>query len=244
MAPYSVILFILLNIHLGTSFEIICVYGDLYVLDIERIHKVYSCKGRINSRSSLDRITGIHSGNKTDEDVKGFQMINQGLSYFIRNINETFPNLEQINLSFNEITQLTNEDLGPHTNLEYFMINVNFITSLNSNLFDNLLKFKEFHFVDNELKNVQHEIKLPPNAHFYFQNNTCINSDAESEEEIVNLKFEFLLKCPPTMSQIEETIAIRENLFTKLRERNSELKRKLNFLEEQHRKILNALGNK
>lgn len=244
MARIAISLLIFLNVHLGMSDELYCEYKMLNVLNIETMTDVYSCKGVIVSRAEgeITSISGIHMNtNKNDEDVIGLQVNGQDLKTYLRNVEKRFPNLEQINLSYNEITELTNEDLLLHKNLTHFMINENMISSLNDNIFDDLPELKQFYLNNNNLMHVQHDIRLPTTTSFYFANNTCIHQNATSYEEIEQLLLDFLVKCPPTMLQMEESIAIRENLFTDLEKRNFILKNRLHFLEEHNRKILEVL---
>lgn len=248
MAQHAMFLFIILNIHLVISHDIVC---DFLMLDVfnNNQNKVYSCNGKIklDDNDPSTHITGVHNPNQNDEDVKGLQITEQSLTYLFKNIDTKFPNLEQINLSFNKITRLANDDLVPHRNLQYFMINANLITELNQNLFDKLQNLKEFHFVENRLLHVQHDIKLPTTIFYNFQNNTCIGADKEAQannsEQVATLKHLFLTDCPPTISQIEKSIETRENLLNYLKNRNQLLKDRLRFLEEQNHKILGALSS-
>lgn len=245
MARHAIILIILLSIRMGISDELVCEFLQLNVLDIVKGDEVYSCKGRVNlgDNDGDTTVSGIHKLSKSNENVKGLQITEDDMSYFIKNIDKTFPNLEQINLSSNKITKLTNEDLLPHKNLKYFMINNNNISSLNSNIFENLPKLEEFYFIDNGLLHVQHDITLPTNVSFYFKNNTCINENATDTEAVQRLQYSFIVNCPPTISQIEDTLQKRKNLFTYLRTRNIILKERLAQLEEQNQKRLEALSD-
>lgn len=243
MAQHAVRFFILLNIHLGIALTISCDFGTFNVLNIPTIAKVYACKGKIDYRDTEKLyITGTHDMDKNDSDIKGLQIVKQKLSFFIKNIDERFPNLEQIDLSTNEIINLTNDDLEPFKNLEYFMIKGNNINSLNKNIFDNLPKLKAFYLDDNNLMHVQHDITLPNTVLFYFENNSCISQNAINETQIEELELNFLVKCPPTLSQIEENLETRENFFTYLINRNLILKKRLRFLKEKNEKILEAFN--
>lgn len=242
MAKYSVIFYILLNIQLGISVQLDCEYASMNVLNSERIPDVYSCEGRVNFDDDQLYITGYHAGKKNDEDVKGLQITKQNLEHFIRDIEKTLPNLAQINLSSNKIKDLMNDDLAPHKNLVYFMIDDNDITSLNSNIFDNLPKLKEFHAENNKLMHVQHDIRLPTDVSYYFKGNTCIDSNATNRTQIEKLTLDLLVKCPPTISQIEDNLEVRKNLFSYLIEENVNLTTKLRNLQEQNNRIIEALN--
>lgn len=245
MTPHAVIVFLLLNIHFGISVEIVCTFLMLNVLNLPGHDEVYSCQGKVNYADKEDNThtAGVHFNFHTDSDVKGLQIVNDDLRYLIKDIEKSFPNLEQINFGNNFVLKLSNEYLVPHKNLEYFMIDHNLIESINNNLFNGLTRLKEFYMRKNNLKNVQHELVLPKGVKYFFNDNACINENSTESISVEKLNFDLMMECPPTITQIEQVIATRENLFTELKLKNLRLKAQLAFLESQNENIRKALSD-
>lgn len=238
------ILIIFIYINFGISHVLHCEYSTFNVLNIKDMANIYSCEGTLITKNESNRtvIDGKHSDtNENDGTVKGLRIAKNKLTDFLSYIEESFPNLEQINLSSNEITTLTNEDLTPHQNLAHFMIDRNQITSLDSNIFKNLPNLKAFYLNYNKLKHVQHNIVLPTDVSFYFEDNTCISRTAKSDEEIKQLELDFIVKCPPTIPQIEKELESRQNLLTYLEAKSIVFKNIVEFLELKNKKISEAL---
>ncbi len=87
-----------------------------------------------------------------------------------------------------------------------------------------MTSMKYITFESNNIKHVGHDINLPNHGYVDFNKNFCISQSATTPEQFATLKLNLLRYCPPTISQIEDTLESRPNLL-------SQLERRVAFLE-------------
>ncbi|KAG4072739.1 hypothetical protein HA402_001851 [Bradysia odoriphaga] len=69
-------------------------------------------------------------------------------------------------------------------------------------------------FYANSIRHVGHDLDLPLGGHVLFIGNSCISERADTPDEVATLKLNLLRNCPPTISQIENSLETRPNLLT------------------------------
>lgn len=205
--------------------------------DLPPIGDRYTCEARVlmNENENVTTIYGAHQSGKGNIDVQGIQIFGQNLSFFPTNMDAFFPNLVAIYLSNNSISTVSNSHLIPFTNLQILTFHINRISMLDSNLFAGMTWPSTnlyISFYSNDIKHIGHDINLPNFGTIDFEKNPCISQRANNAtDEIATLKLNLLRYCPPTISQIEETLESRTNLLTQLKIRNTELETRVAFIE-------------
>lgn len=74
-------------------------------------------------------------------------------------------------------------------------------------------------FGNNSIKHVGHDLILPNTGSIFFDGNPCTDFRASTPDQIVALRFTLLVSCPPTISQIENTLESRHNLLTNVNDK-------------------------
>lgn len=210
----SILLCINFNMCKALGFN--CLFSMVYYV---HVGEVYSCGATLLHDENIETVTsvfGAHQSGKGHTDVVGIQIYRQDLEFFPLNMEAFFPNIKAIAYISNSIFSINNTHLAPFPNLEYFSLLGNRITSLDSNLFYGLQSIRYISMQENNIKHVGHDFILPDSAEILFYSNPCISMGAADPDRIVALRFELLRNCPPTISQIEDTLESRNNLLTNL----------------------------
>jgi len=216
----AMILMFLFTLNLGTS-SAISLNCEYHLVDFG-IGEFYTCTATISKDAFNENLTTIHGNHTTGKDngsVLGFRIRNQNLKHFVGKVEKFFPNLKGINLDMNSILNVTNAQLIAHKNLEYLSFRDNKITNLDGNLLNDLPNLKQVSFASNNIKHVGHDLQLPnggTNCYITFENNPCIDMSAYTFDGVSSLKFNLLAKCPPLISQIEQSLKNRDNFITRL----------------------------
>lgn len=232
------------NCQLSRSFSLNCSYSTgIY----SYTGSTYICVGALLSdedNDTLESIVGIHESGKNNDNVQGIKIESQNMVYFPYNIEASFPNIIVLYFPFNLISTISNDDLTPFPNLVVLYLYSNNITSLDSDLFSGLSSLQYINLEYNQIKNVGHDLFLPDTGDIYFKSNSCIDMNAKTAEEIISLKLNLLVKCPPTISQIEASLESRSNLLTNINDnvrrlinRNHQLERRVGFLEAKPERL-------
>ncbi|XP_037047437.1 uncharacterized protein LOC119082142 [Bradysia coprophila] len=193
-----------------------CSYGMVtFTTDLS----VYACTARVlfdNVDGSVTAIFGSHQTGKGHEDVGGIILESQNLSVFPTNIEYFFPNMIGISLYNNSIPAVNNEHLAPFPYLQFLGLATNKITSISGSLFSGMNSMRLISFSFNNIRHVGHDLNLPINGVSLFSANTCIDQYATTPAEVASLTLNLLRNCPPTISQIEESLENRQNLLTRV----------------------------
>lgn len=117
-------------------------------------------------------------------------------SSFPRNLERFFPNLEMIGI-LGPLRSISAEDLAPWPNLILLNLAENSITTLESDLFQNSPKLLYLSFANNSIQTVGVDLlsKLNYLTSADFRGNICIDTFAETPEEIENLKVQLITQC-------------------------------------------------
>lgn len=192
-----------------------CVYSTAYYLNVG---EVYSCNATLlHDEQNIEKVTsvfGTHQSGKTHADVEGLQIFSQDMEFFPVNIEAFFPNIKSLGFFSNFISSVNSTHLAPFLNLLHLDLWRNRITMLDSNLLAGLESIRFFSVQENNIKHVGHDFILPDSGLIFFNSNPCISLGATRPDQIIDLRFQLLRNCPPTISQIEDTLESRTNLLT------------------------------
>lgn len=237
------ILLLLLAVHfeLSWSLALNCTYGTQ---TFAPIGSMYTCEaGVLNDEGDDDTVTwiyGTHLAGKTHSDVHGFVIQSEGLKFIPKNVESFFPNIRALDVYDNLITSISNFQLRPFAHLVHFAAIDNEITSLDSDLFAGLPFLSYVSFSNNSIRHVGHDFLMPSLGKIYFDSNDCISYIAENATQIDKLRFDLLLKCPPTISLIEGTLEGRPNMLTNVNNEVQSLAARVALLEAEIELILRS----
>lgn len=225
-------LFVAIHCRTSVAIELNCTYTQV---TFAVTGSIYTCTATVlfNGDSDVTNVTGNHQVNRGNSDVQALRIQSQNLPFFPTNVEEFFPNTKAFSFYNNSITSISNDHLSPFPDLLYLRLLRNRITSLDTNVFSGLAELKFIDLDLNEIRHVGHAIDLPDtDGYMYFRDNMCIDKVAYTAEEIALLRFDLLRNCPPTISQIEDTLASRPNFITDLQIRTLQLEARVAQLEE------------
>lgn len=160
--------------------------GEFYVDDtLSRVwgYTYYSCNGTVSANESNNdviELLGMHKYGTNNSYVERVVLEEQNLTSFPASLENLFPHLRHIILSFNSITRITSGHLKPHKYLNILNMDHNQITSLESDLFDGLDSLFLINFDNNFIAHIGFDIKLPSQVHL--RKNTCIDVELSHTE--------------------------------------------------------------
>lgn len=209
------------------------------------IGSVYECSARVSfdGNENVTEVSGNHESGKGHSDVQGLYLQDQNLPFFPTNIEEFFPNLVVFDLQNNAIVNISNRHLKPFPSLQHLYLTRNRITSLDSNIFSGMMSMSYISFNINNIHHVGHDINLPKTGELHFNNNPCISQQAVTPEQIATLKLNLLRNCPPTISQIENTLESRPNLLTTIDGRVQSLINKTDDMDDEMGDLSNVVSD-
>lgn len=210
------LLLLAVNFKLSWSIALNCTFGTQ---TFAPIGSIYTCEAGVLLLDGSDIVNwffGNHWAGKTHSDVHGLVIRSQGLQFIPRNVESFFPNIRALDVYDNLITSISNFHLRPFANLVHLAVSNNEINSLDSYLFAGLPFLSYVSFSNNSIQHVGHDFLMPSLGEISFDSNDCISYRAVNATQIDNLRFNLLLKCPPTISLIEGTLESRPNLLTNI----------------------------
>lgn len=173
---------------------------------------IYTCRAQLlpgNSTLSLELVQGSHEHGVTNNDVKGLSVHNNVvMTNFIKNIHAFFPNLSAIAWVNGTLKSFTAADLMPFgATLQVFSLYRNKLTSLSGDLFKHTPKLKLVYFNYNMIETVGEDLltNLKELTNIYFEFNVCINMNANTQPELVDLQEILLAQCAPWLTTTEPT---------------------------------------
>lgn len=163
---------------------------------------VYNCRANVieGNTNLIEEIIGDHLNERSNEDVQGLQCTEQVLSTIPQNLASFFPNLRAVDFSNAQILTLVAADVSQLTNLAFFRVFNNRLTSIEGNLLSSNLHLQYVDFGRNLLETVGENLLGNLNALSAadFSGNTCIDMQVSSPAGIANLNKQLPLRCPPT----------------------------------------------
>lgn len=227
---------------LSCAISLSCTFG-MGTYDL--IGSIYRCDASVLtdgvSNDNVTAVYGAHQTGKSHTNVLGLKIYNRNLQYVPINVEKFFPNIKVLYFESNSISHISNRHLIPFPNLEYLSLHTNRITSLDSNVLSGLNSLKYVTFSFNNIINIGHDFILPNAGRVFFNKNTCISTEATTAAQITALRFTILVSCPPTITQIENTLESRPNLLTNVNDQVQNLFNRTHYIEESHAEMDNKV---
>lgn len=94
-------------------------------------------------------------------DVSHFEILNQHLEAFPKNLHEKFPNLKSLHIINCGLEKISNEDLVGFKSLEVLVLDNNNLTTLPKNLFDGMANLRWIYFEGNKIEGLSEKLLIP-----------------------------------------------------------------------------------
>lgn len=164
--------------------------------------EVYNCDATVTSSASgnlLESVTGIHLDGKNNSKVYTLNVKNQSILYIPSNIAAFFPNIEGIQFSTSNLQMISAADLEQFPRLKVFSSVANRLETISSDIFQHTPQLQWISFNENSLVKVGTDFLKNLNYLSFadFRENICINKIATSREDIIELRQQLQLNCPP-----------------------------------------------
>ncbi|CRL03848.1 CLUMA_CG016978, isoform A [Clunio marinus] len=160
--------------------ELKCVFEEKLDLSGEIYYtSVIQSISLIKPNTKIRKISGKHVNGKKDEDVKVIKFENTTVNYFPQGLNKIFLNLIAVFIYNCGLKSITRRDLTGLKNLRTLHCSRNKITSLQSNLFQNMAKLKYISFRENDLHCISSDVFKPLSKNYYkidLRNNRSIDA--------------------------------------------------------------------
>lgn len=165
---------------------------------------LYECAAEVKllvdlGQKKVTAVTQNHVTGKTNDDVEILWIRHQNLTSLLTGIDQFFPNLKVIHASYNDIKNISKDDLKVFPRLEYIDFSNNKITTLEDDLFSFTPNLQVVNFGHNSIKHVGintfSPLKNLTKLYLYGENN-CVNGKAETHEEVEILISKLLVACP------------------------------------------------
>ncbi|KAJ6649455.1 Protein slit [Pseudolycoriella hygida] len=196
---------------------------------------IYFCRGTVVGDISNENVTavnGTHAPGKGNKDVLGINLTSQRLEVFPTNMETFFPNLIAIFFFNNNITTVSRRHLAPFPRLNMLWLLQNRITSIDGDLFAGMTSLEAVSFETNNITHVGHELNLPIDGVVRLGGPCLRFADARTPDDVARLKLRLLDDCPPTISQIADSMRNQQNFLGNIVEINDQLRYLSNTVNE------------
>lgn len=169
--------------------------GDLFIVGSRYACKVASIQNP--ETAEITQITGNHLANRTNANVEAFRIF-QGLHFFPKNLTDLFPNLVYIEFTECPLMSISAADLAPWPNLRVLIANKNKIETLDGDLFKHSSNLTWIAFYGNPIQKIGANLLSYSSEWKYadFRKVSCVDTLAESAQQINDLKVQILRQCP------------------------------------------------
>lgn len=160
--------------------------------------------------SVLVNVTGNHLSGRYNGDVNGLLVRSGNLERIPRDIVEFFPNLRGLQWHNGVSTTITADDLRPFDSLIEIYVFQTSLFSIESDLFRYTPMLQLIIFSNNRLEHVGHDllIGLQYLNQAFFNTNPCIDLDAVTPAEIIELNRQLPIRCPPIIVDTTEDTSV------------------------------------
>lgn len=120
------------------------------------------------------------------------------------NLDNYFPNLISIRVYASKLQTFTSLDLQPFPQMIVIDLDLNLLTSLESDLFKFTPNFKWVSFGSNQLSTVGRNLVTGQKnlEYLYFGGNKCINRGAKTKADVVTLNSDLPISCPAAITPV------------------------------------------
>jgi hypothetical protein len=239
-------------ISLCNSLEIKCEfkYEEWVTLGSVYTCHVYNLTVR-TPHEDITKIIGNHIDGKSNKDVIKINIEQQACEFLPNKLETFFPNLEGYRVANSGLVKLYQIDFSVFPKLRSCDMWNNYLSDLDSNLFEKNSEIEYLYFGDNQINTVGHNILKPLTklSKAVFQGNKCLNKNADTHLEVPELQKVFNKDCSPDrfwheldisdeeVDRIEKhfhLIALREEI----KAHNEEVKKSLAKIE----KVVSVMG--
>lgn len=183
-----------------------CVYKDY--APISMLGSKYGCVAKVLEYEGryVTGVTQNHLINRTNSDVKQFDVQNQLVGFVPLGIGNFFPYLNYFRMYTTNLKEISKEDLQQFPNLEAIVLDSNKIEVIEADLFENTPKLVYVDFRYNSIMSVGPTIfdSLTRLKSAYFNGNLCISASYTTASEMTTLRQMLPFKCPPTFKMIQK----------------------------------------
>lgn len=180
----------------------------------------YSCNGTATiqnngTNGNVIELFGMHKDGWNSTELQSISLKDQNLISFPTAIVQLLPNLQEIALSFNSITRITNNHLKPFSYLKFLIMDHNRISYLDGNFFHGV---NSLFLVDFSYNNIKHMVVdyTWPMIRMDFRHNACIDEALmgveDSEEERECFKSHIRNQCAPLQPTTGQSLNISESV--------------------------------
>lgn len=163
----------------------------------------YQCQTKPSKPSNVETqyvtgVSGIHTSNRTNNDVDAIHISNcTNLSYIPKGLLSIFPNLIGIYLDGCDITSLNGTELNEYPQLRLFALELSPLQYVPGNLFSHNPDIFFVSFTDNKISAIGRDLLSSLNklSEAYFENNTCINANATTIQEVPAFNEKLIREC-------------------------------------------------
>jgi hypothetical protein len=180
-----------------------CVFNINYALIIECDYKVhstygYGCEASFMEFSSgkLKLITGVHEPEMSLQNVKYFMASSDKLTEIPSGLGRRFKNLEVLNLNFQNLESICQQDLRQFKKLKSLMIQNSKIESIAANLFKSTPDITYIQMSSNRIKSIHADAFKPlTNLKTFFADFNCFQDDAMNSHQAQELIEKLAISC-------------------------------------------------
>ena len=152
---------------------------DARYYHIQHFHEknsVYTCCVYKRDLTSITTISGEHSVNFTNDDVRGVALVNCKLSSFPRELSNIFPKLDHLAIN-GGLCEISKEDLACFPNLKFLDLQGCDIKVLPIDLFESSPNIELIYFSYNKISSIGNNLLEPLRALKYidFRGNSILN---------------------------------------------------------------------
>lgn len=160
----------------------------------------------LNVPMTLQSVTGVHIKGQFNSDVTALRVFQEPvLKKLPKKVERFFPHLISYRWMFGALTSVSAEDFRPFPKLKVLSLGNNNIVTLDGDLFKYSPSLAHIHLWNNLITNVGKDLLASTDVleTVNFKNNTCINYEASTPRQILNLKRGLILNCPPLDTDTE-----------------------------------------
>lgn len=161
---------------------------------------IYTCRPQVifmGQQTTLDYVWGDHLDGFNDSSVKALNIENIRLNLIPKDITKFFPNLIVLRWMNADLDHISANDLQPFPNLVALMLNQDFLTSLDGDLFRHTQLLEYIDLSENAIENVGSDLltSLTHLKEVNFLDNACINELAATPQALSILKLQLSMSC-------------------------------------------------
>lgn len=196
----------LLCLAVTTTFPVDAVHFhcSFYFSSYSFLGQVYVCKPNVTLTEStmLEKVTGDHLSQYTNEDVRSLLITDQDLPFFPEGITAAFVNLKILSYDKANLLSINAQDLMQFPQLELLILNGNNLPYLESELFMYTPLLRLLYLDNDQIQHIGEGLldNFVQLQQFSIGWNPCIHKFAFSRAEVIEIAPQLSVLCPPPIS--------------------------------------------